>query len=91
MSHIVHPSLLFCQEDGCIDGTDCKNILGVCHMIDFDDLILTCEDDLMLTDNGAAADGVDADFLLLTLDAFLAAVEGVVVFVVQGFVDGSAM
>ena len=56
-------------------------------MIELDDLIGACEDHLMLSHNGAAAHGRNADLGLFPFFPVLAAVVSIAVRIVQRMID----
>ena len=67
IAHIVHAGGLVLHEHSRVDRARGEHAPRLRLVLDGDDLIVTGEDDLMLADDRAAADGVDADLVMLAL------------------------
>lgn len=53
-----------CQELCCGDSAFCKNRFGIGSMMEGDDLIRSCKNHIMFSDDGSSPDGLDPDLFL---------------------------
>lgn len=71
IGHVVETGRLPCQESGRLDGAFCENGFGVRRVAEGHYLVLSREYHIVLSHNGAAADGLDADFFSVTFFLFV--------------------
>ena len=66
VSHIIQTRGLVLHKDGGVDRSRGEYALALRLVLQGYDLVVTREDDLVLTDNGAAANGMDTDLAVLS-------------------------
>ena len=84
--HIVIARLFACQELARLYSAFTENSLGICRMLEGDNLVCTGKDHLMLADDRTAAHSTDTDLLIITLLSHLASVINHMILVIQSLV-----
>ena len=62
--HRVHAGCLSVEEKGCIECAVCEDRSRVRSVVEGDDLILACKDDIMNPRQCATTNGTDTEFLV---------------------------